>query len=71
MNIKIQAIIEYKQQLNSCAPDYDSELWIIGGKRREKHASEGRYGDATQKYDPIGFEVGFQEFCREKFGKLL
>jgi hypothetical protein len=47
----------YVEYLNECAPDIDSEEWIIGGKRRH-----GNYGKAIQKYDPILFEIGFREW---------
>jgi hypothetical protein len=48
----------YEEYLNEIAPALDSDEWIIGGKRRT-----GNYGAAIRKYDPIAFEVGYQE-CR-------
>lgn len=48
----------YENWLNSIAPNFDSDEWIIGGKNRNKM----QYGAALRKYDPIAFEVGFREF---------
>lgn len=61
----------YKEYLNeSHCPDYESDEWIIGGKRREYFASKGRYGDALYAYDKVAFNIGFNEWKREKQGKL-
>jgi hypothetical protein len=47
----------YEKYLNAIAPDHESDEWIIGGKRRT-----GSYGAAIRKYDPIAFEVGYNEW---------
>lgn len=49
----------YTEWLNDIAPEPESDSWIIGGKRRR-----GNYGEAIRKYDPIRFEVGFNEWKR-------
>lgn len=54
---KMKTRKQYEQYLNEIAPDYDSENWIIGGKRRR-----GNYGAAIRKYDPIAFNVGYGEW---------
>lgn len=48
---------DYQEWLDEIAPDYGSDDWIIGGKRRR-----GSYGAALRKYDPIAFEVGYREW---------
>jgi hypothetical protein len=47
----------YEKYLNAMAPDHESDEWIIGGKRRT-----GNYGAAIRKYDPIAFEIGYNEW---------
>lgn len=55
---------EYEEHLNEVGEtfDYESDEWIIGGKRRDFYANLNLYGTAVRKYDPIAFEVGFNEF---------
>lgn len=45
--------------------DYESDQWIIGGKRRHMLAQRNLFGTATRRYDPIGFEVAYQEWLRQ------
>lgn len=54
----------YEATLNEIAPNYDSEEWIIGGQDRRKYYYPDLFGRATRKFDPIAFEVGFQEWSR-------
>lgn len=51
---------EYEEYLNEIgeALDEDSQQWIIGGKNRYKN-SNGQYGSALKKYDPIAFNTGY------------
>ena len=51
----------YENYLNELSPDYCSEDWIIGGKDRKKNYYN-RYGTALRKFDPIAFEVGYNEW---------
>ena len=46
--------------------DYESEEWIIGGKRRNMLAYRNAWGTAIRRYDPIQFEVGYQEWYKSK-----
>lgn len=52
---------QYEEYLNEIYPPYESDNWIIGGKNRKRMYPY--YGKAIRKHDPIGFEVGFKEFC--------
>lgn len=60
---------EYLNQTMDLAPDSDE--WIIGGKFRIYHAYRGLYGRALRKYDPITFNVSFNERRRELFAQAL
>lgn len=51
---------EYEQYLNDCMPSIGEHM-IIGGKMRK-----GEYGTMIRRYDPIAFEVGFNEWITEK-----
>lgn len=57
-----EAYIEY---LNQIQPEQGDEQWIIGGTIRMYHMWSNQYGKALRKHDPIGFEVGYNEWCRE------
>ena len=51
----------YEQYLNDLNPDYESDLWIIAGKRRYLRF---KYGQQLRKHDPIAFEVGYNDDFR-------
>jgi hypothetical protein len=53
---------QYEEYLNVNSPAQGSEEWIIGGKIRMAHMWQNKYGTAIRKYDPIGFQVGYNEF---------
>ena len=61
------AYVDYLNDIGD-SYDYESDEWIIGGENR---ADEywGRYGEALRDHDPIGFEVGKNEFERDVFAK--
>lgn len=64
--MKIATKKDYEEYLNeSIKPDYESEEWIIGGKWRNTYYYN-RYGTALRKHAPIDFNVGFNEWLREK-----
>lgn len=51
----------YEQYLNSIGNSLDDDApeFIMGGKRRR-----GKLGTMMRKYDPIQFEVGYNEWKR-------
>jgi len=53
---------EYEEYLNENSPSQGSDYWIIGGKIRMSFMWQNRYGTAIRRFDPIAFEVGFNEF---------
>lgn len=53
----------YERYLDEIDPPFESDQWIIAGKRRYLH---GRYGHQLRIWDPIAFEVGYDEWQREK-----
>ncbi len=55
---------QYIEYLNQLQPDFESDEWIIGGKNRAQQYYN-KYGLATKKFDPIGFNVGYNEWKRE------
>ena len=56
----------YVAYLNDIAlPEQGSEEWIIGGTIRMYYMWRNMYGEALRKYDPIGFQVGYNDWVRE------
>jgi hypothetical protein len=55
----------YEQYLNELSPAQGSDEWIIGGKIRMSHMWKDWYGTALRKFDPIAFQVGYNEWVRE------
>ena len=53
----------YEEYLNEIGLSLSSDEFIIGGKQR---AQWGEYGRLLRKYDPIAFEVGYQEWKNER-----
>lgn len=51
----------YVEYLNEVAPEQGSEEWIIGGSIRMAYMWQNKYGEALKKYDPIGFQVGYND----------
>ena len=51
----------YEEYLNQLYFPHDNDMWIIGGKNRY-WTCKGKYGTAIRRYDPIQFEVGFEEW---------
>lgn len=56
--------IQYEAYLDNLSPVYGDEKWIIGGVLRMELMVKKKYGLAIHKYDPIGFEVGFNEWIQ-------
>ena len=52
----------YEKYLNSLSPDYESDQWIIGGKLRYRLRKSQKWGTALRTYDPIAFQVGYNEW---------
>jgi hypothetical protein len=52
----------YEECLNQNSPSQGSDEWIIGGKIRMNLMWSNKYGTAIRKYDPIAFEVGYNEW---------
>lgn len=52
----------YEDYLNELSPPAGSEEWIIGGKIRMLYMWQNMYGTAIRKFDPIAFNVGYQEW---------
>jgi len=55
----------YEQYLNDMSDCVREEDFIMCGKMRH-----GKYGTMLRKYDPIGFEIGFNEWKREHNGAI-
>lgn len=51
---------DYEEYLNEIGEDLDEDEFIIGGEKRNMP-----YGTALRQYDPIAFNVGFDEWERE------
>lgn len=52
----------YEQYLNDLSPAQGSEEWIIAGKIRMAEMNLQQYGSAIRKFDPIAFNVGYNEW---------
>lgn len=55
---------KYVEYLNGLSPHPESPNWIMAGKHRRYYAHRELYGTALRKYDPIAFEVGYQDWKR-------
>jgi hypothetical protein len=53
---------DYEEYLNDNSPSQGSDEWIIGGVIRMALMWQNKYGTAIRRFDPIAFEVGFNEF---------
>lgn len=60
---------QYIEYLNETSPEQGSEQWIIGGKIRMVHMWKNEYGTAIKKYDPVAFNVGFNEYKKDIISK--
>jgi len=56
---------EYEEYLNDLSPEQGDERWIIGGTIRMAHMWQNKWGTSIRKYDPIAFQVGYEEWVRE------
>ena len=56
----------YEEHLNENSPQQGSDQWIIGGAIRIAHMWQNKYGTSIRKYDPIGFELGYNEWKRKQ-----
>ena len=61
------SIAEYIKYLNEMGDSLSEDEFIIGGKQR---ANNHNYGLLIHTYDPIAFNVGFNDWRREKQGYL-
>ena len=57
---------EYEEYLNEISPSFESDEWIIGGKRRNVYARKNKWGTCMRVHDPIAFTVGFNEYDRNR-----
>jgi hypothetical protein len=57
---------DYENHLNDNSPEQGSDKWIIGGTIRMAAMWKQEYGTALRKHDPIAFEVGYNEWKRNK-----
>ena len=55
---------QYTDYLNEVGESLSDNEFIIGEKKRNM-----KYGEALRKYDPIAFNVGYNEYCNEKYNK--
>jgi hypothetical protein len=55
----------YEEYLNEFSPEQGSDEWIIGGTIRMYHMWKNEWGTATRQYDPIGFQVGYNDWIKE------
>ena len=54
---------DYEQYLNRM--EHDRESYIMDGKLQTKYFMNGKYGTCQRKHDPIAFNVGYNDYCRE------
>jgi len=52
----------YVEYLNELSPEQGSDEWIIGGTIRMYDMWANTYGKALRKYDPIAFQVGYNDW---------
>lgn len=49
--------------LNDLGNSLSREEWIIGGK--DRYTGRDNYGVMLKRYDPIAFEVGYNEWKKQ------
>lgn len=54
----------YQDYLDTLAPPQGDKRWIIGGKIRMALMWQSKYGQAMREHNPIGFEVGYNDWKR-------
>lgn len=59
-------IQEYKNILNKKAP-VNYEAYIIGGKFRKLYFNRLAYAEALEKFDPVKFNQGYNDYRRESY----
>lgn len=59
----------YEEYLNGQSPEQGDDRWIIGGTIRMCSMWLKEYGTAIRRHDPIGFQVGYEEWVRENKDK--
>ena len=57
----------YIEHLNEVGKSLSDDEFIIGGVMRR---NRNKYGDLIRKHDQIGFNVGYNDWKREKQGHL-
>jgi hypothetical protein len=69
MKMMIQKISKkaYEEHLNEVGKSLGDDEFIIGGVMRR---NRNKYGELIRKHDPIGFNVGYNDWKREKQGHL-
>lgn len=55
----------YEEYLNELSPPQGDEDWIIGGTIRMYYMWKNQYGSALRKYDPIGFQVRYNDWVKQ------
>jgi hypothetical protein len=53
---------QYEELLNKIGYSLSSNFFFIGGKQR---TNWGSYGTLLRRYDPIAFEVGYNDWCKQ------
>lgn len=56
---------QYEEYLNELGESLSEEEFVMGGKMRR-----GKYGTMQRKHDPIGFELGYHDWKRERTGSI-
>lgn len=54
---------DYISMLNDLGSSLSMEEWIIGGK--DRYTGGDNYGVMLKRYDPIAFEVGYNEWKKQ------
>ena len=57
----IKEYVLYLNEIGTCLP---YEAFIIGGKLRNR-SYPNNYANALKRYDPISFNIGYNEWKRE------
>lgn len=56
---------DYISMLNDLGNSLSREEWIIGGK--DRYTGRDNYGVMLKRYDPIAFEVGYNEWKKQPY----
>ena len=64
LTLTVKSKNEYEEYLNELEISEEQE-YILGGQLRKELYHKRLWGEACRKFNPVGFEVGYQEWLHQ------